>query len=74
VLDNRALIVGLHRQRLPSDQRSPFGVGCARQIANAGCVLKDGGPDFDVGSGRYHRPDYCQRGGVGKVAQRRTGP
>jgi hypothetical protein len=27
-----------------------------------------------VGSGRYHRPDYCQRGGVGKVAQRRTGP
>ena len=47
VLDDRALIVGLHRQRLPPDQRDPFGVGCARQIANSRGVLEDRGPDFE---------------------------
>ena len=60
VLGDRALIVRLHRKWLPPDQSDPFGVGRARQIANPRRVLQDRGPDCDVGSGRDHRPDYCQ--------------
>jgi hypothetical protein len=57
VLGDRAVIVGLHGQRLAPDQRDPFGVGCTRQRANSRGVLKDCRPDFDVGWGNYHRPD-----------------
>ena len=52
VLGERALIVRLHRQRLPPDQRDPFGVGRARQLANSRGVLGERGPDFDIGSRR----------------------
>ena len=60
VLGDRPLIVCLHRERLPPDQRHPFGVGRARQDANARGVRKNRGPDFDVGSERDHRLDYYQ--------------
>jgi hypothetical protein len=45
VLGDRALIFGLHRQRLASDQRDPFGVGCARQIADRLGIRWSGGPN-----------------------------
>src|SRR4029077_19547351 len=41
VLGDRPLIVCLHRERLPPDQRDPLGVGCARQGANSGSVLQN---------------------------------
>jgi hypothetical protein len=57
VLGHRALIVRLHRQRLPPDQRDPFGVGRARQAADDLGVRGDGRADFDAGNERCHRPD-----------------
>ena len=71
VLDDRPLIVGLHGQRLTPDQRDPLGVGCARQAADRISIGRDGRTDFCTGTGRFHRDDYCQRGGAGKVARRR---
>jgi hypothetical protein len=57
MLGDRALIVRLHRQRLSSDQRNPFGVGRARQAADDLGVRGDGRADFDAGSEWCHRPD-----------------
>jgi hypothetical protein len=59
VLAHGAVIVGQHRQRLAADEPDPFGVGCARQVADARSVLQGGRPDFDRGSGRRHRGDYA---------------
>ena len=35
VLTDGAVIVGLHRQRLAADERNPFGVGGASEVADA---------------------------------------
>ena len=69
MLTDGAVIVGLHRQRLAADQRSPFGVCRARQVANSHRVFEGCGADFYDGSRRRHRGKLCRTVGYDKLSR-----